>query len=115
MGQLETVFNISFPPAFSTLLAWIVSTLTLDLPALMPLDCIGRLDANQYLVIRTAFPLGLMGVLLLAGWVARLVSSGAAWRSTTTVACFYILFFVKAVCESITIKIGEALALQVGT
>ena len=62
------VFRVEFPPMFEAVSRWLGSIMQVDLPNLLPLDCVRKLSFFDLLLLRTALPLvlcaGLVGASL---------------------------------------------------
>ena len=77
------VFAINFPPFFSALTQWLGSIVEVNLPNLLPIDCIERLSYFAELLFRTAIPLVLY--LFLLGFAAVMRRLGRQPVDETTV------------------------------
>ena len=75
------VFAINFPPFFRVLTQWLGSIVEVNLPNLLPLDCIERLSYFAELLFRTAMPLLLY--LFLLGFAAVMRWLGRSKAETT--------------------------------
>ena len=67
LTQMGAVFEIAFPPMFTSVLKW-AGILQLDLLSAVPLDCIFRSNFHRALLLRTLVPLALMIFVGVWGW-----------------------------------------------
>ena len=77
--QIGPVFEIVFPPVFSSVLNW-TGILQLDLFSLMPLPCLFESDFHKTLLLRTLVPLAVMAAIGIWGG-CLLSNSGVSTRS----------------------------------
>jgi len=78
LNGLGVVFNIPYPDSYSE---WLkkISAIELDLPSLLPLDCLfGGINFTHTLILQTAGPLLVIGLLEVCSWLLARTSHKTA-------------------------------------
>lgn len=74
LGSIDIIFSIPYPDLYRQILAWF-ALFELDVFKFLPLGCVMDVHFYKVLVVRTSFPLVLIGGLALAGWARQAQAS----------------------------------------
>ena len=99
------VFEIKFPPVFSSMMDIVGSIVNVDIINFMPLDCVVVSNFHSKLVGYTLTPLFLGGIMLAFYW--KLGKSGEEWSKHRNWIFSMFLLGTFYVLPSETLKIGE--------
>ena len=91
--NLGSVFTIPFPPFYQAATSGVGNLFQVDLPTLMPLDCIIRTSYYSRLIVRCVFPLAIY--IVFYGGARLLHRCGREWQASKLIDTnFFIAFLV---------------------
>ena len=102
LNGLGVIFSIPYPDNYTELLSSI-SAIELDMPSLLPIDCLlGGINFTHTLVLQTAGPLFVILLLELLGRTLRKASAKAATRAEETGGPEPAGSFVAELCSNVS-------------
>ena len=102
LNGLGVIFSIPYPDNYTELLASI-SAIELDMPSLLPIDCLlGGINFTHTLILQTAGPLFVISVLEFAAKVLRKASAKASKRAHETGGPVPVGGFVAELCSNVS-------------
>jgi len=100
LGELGVIFEITYPQWYEDAINGLSALVQLDLPRLLPAQCLWSVTFDRQLLLRTLVPLALMGLTVGIGSIARVRPSWRAWSDRCPELCFNALFIVYPSCCS---------------
>ena len=102
LNGLGVIFSIPYPDNYTELLASI-SAIELDMPSLLPIDCLlGGINFTHTLILQTAGPLLVISVLEFAAKVLRKASAKASKKAKETGGPEPVGGFVAELCSNVS-------------
>ena len=114
LDGIAIAFSIQYPPIYQEALRYIGSIVQIDLPKAMPLGCVIQVSFFQSLLMRTALPLFVMIVLVLAGKCFKRCDKPDL-ASICSTGWFILLFLVYPSCSSAVFQAFICDTLEDGT
>ena len=93
LNGMGFAFSIPYPPLYQSTIGAVASIIEVDLPSVMPLDCIFPMDYFSKLVLRTVAPLVVYAVMYVAAKVFRRMQK--PWQADALIdGIFFIAFLI---------------------